>query len=75
VILTTTQRRIGLSVCVALFALAFFLIIFDHRDGTLRIVALVSFGFLGLTTAYRLIKELRSRPGEGGITGSRSTSG
>lgn len=42
------------------FALVFFLIIFDHRDGILRIAALVSFGFLCLTTAYRLIKELRS---------------
>jgi hypothetical protein len=61
VTLTTTQRRIGLSAGVALFALVFFLILFDHRDdGTLRILALVSFGLLCLTTAYRLIKELRS---------------
>jgi hypothetical protein len=58
--LTTTQRRIGLSAGMALFALVFFLIMFDHRDGTLRIVALVSFGFLCLTTSYRLIKALRS---------------
>jgi hypothetical protein len=56
VTLTTTQRRIGLSAGLALFAVAFFLILFDHRDGTLRMVALVSFGFLCLATVYRLIK-------------------
>jgi hypothetical protein len=60
VTLTTTQRRTGLSAGVALFALAFFLILFDHRDGTLRMASLVSFGFLCLATAYRLIKELRT---------------
>jgi hypothetical protein len=60
VILTTTQRRMGLSAGMVLFALAFFLILFDHRDGTLRTVALVSFGFLCLSTAYRLIEELRA---------------
>jgi hypothetical protein len=58
--LTITQRRIGLSAGVALFALVFFLILFDHRDGVLRTLGLVSFGFLCLTTAYRLIKELRA---------------
>jgi len=60
VTLTSTKRRIGLSVGVALFALAFFLILFDHRDGALRMLALVSFGFLCLATAYRLIKEIRA---------------
>jgi hypothetical protein len=55
VTLSTTQRRIGLSAGVALFAVAFFLILFDHRDGTLRMAALVSFGFLCLATIYRLI--------------------
>ena len=57
---TTTQRRIGLSAGVALFAVAFFLILIDHRDGTFRMVALVSFGFLCLATVYRLIKEFRA---------------
>jgi hypothetical protein len=56
----STKRRIGLSVGVAFFALAFFLILFDHRDGALRMLALVSFGFLCLATAYRLIKEIRA---------------
>jgi hypothetical protein len=58
--LTITQRRIGLSAGVALFALVFFLILFGHSDGLLRMLALVSFGFLCLTTAYRLIRELRA---------------
>jgi hypothetical protein len=49
-----------LSAGVALFALVFFLILFGHSDGLLRMLALVSFGFLCLTTAYRLIRELRA---------------
>ena len=65
VTLNATQRRIGLSAGVALFAVAFFLILFDHRDGTLRMVALVSFGFLCLATVYRLIKELRASDAPG----------
>ena len=48
---TTTQHRIGLAAGVALFTVPFLLILLDHRDGKVRMVALVSFGFLCLEIA------------------------
>jgi hypothetical protein len=58
--LTTTQRRVRLSAGAVLFAAAFFVILFDHRNGTFRIVGLVSFGVLCLASVYRLIEGLLS---------------